>query len=83
MTTTDKIFIDREGNTGNFLMRMPEEAVCDLYEMIVAAPLLPRRTFYQVKEHLESQYPELIRRKVSAGKPLDEPEGKEADHAAM
>jgi len=64
MITTDKIFIDRE-SSGNFLMRLPEEAVCDLYEMIVAAPLLPRRTFYQVRQHLESQYPEFICRSTA------------------
>ena len=72
---TDKIFIDREGSTGDFLMRMPEDAVCDLYEMIVAAPLLSRRMFFQVKAHLENKYPELLIRKASPGISLDAARG--------
>jgi hypothetical protein len=43
-------------------MRMPAEAIADFYEMITASPLLPRRWFYQVKEHLESKYADEIRR---------------------
>ncbi len=58
----DKIFIDRTPH-GDFLMRMPAEAMADFYQMIVASPLLPRRWFYQVKEHLETKYPEHIKRK--------------------
>jgi hypothetical protein len=57
----DKIFIDRTPE-GDFLMRMPAEAMADFYQMIVASPLLPRRWFYQVKEHLETKYPEYILR---------------------
>ena len=62
MTTQNKIFIDREAATGDFLMRMPAEAVPDFYEMLCASPLLSRRWFYQVKEHLESKYREDIKR---------------------
>ena len=57
----DKIFIDRTPE-GDFLMRMPAEAIADFYEMITASPLLPRRWFYQGKEHLESKYADEIRR---------------------
>ena len=57
----DKIFIDRTPE-GDFLMRMPAEAIADFYQMILASPLLPRRRFYQVKEHLESKYPEEIKK---------------------
>ena len=62
-TTTSKIFIDREAATGDFVMRLPEDAVPALYDMLAAAPLLSRRWFYQVKEHIESEYPEYIRHK--------------------
>ena len=55
-----KIFIDREPGTGDFLMRLPEEALADLYEMIKTAPLAQRRTFFTVRQHLEQNYPELI-----------------------
>lgn len=58
----DKIFIDRTPD-GDFLMRMPAEAIADFYQMILASPLLPRRWFYQVKEHLESKYPDDIKQK--------------------
>ena len=58
----DKIFIDRTPE-GDFIMRMPAEAIADFYQMIAASPLLPRRWFYQVKEHLESKYPDDIKRK--------------------
>lgn len=79
---TDKIFIDREASTGDFLMRMPAEALPDFYEMLCASPLLSRRWFYQAKEHLESNYRDEITRKVTAGIPLDET-GKEVSHAAV
>lgn len=59
---TDKIFIDQTPQ-GDFLMRMPEEAVADLYEMILSAGLLYRRTFHGVKQQLESNYKELLRPK--------------------
>ena len=49
----DKIFIDRTPD-GDFLMRMPAEAIADFYEMITASPLLPRRWFYQVKVQMKS-----------------------------
>ena len=62
MTTQNKIFIDREAATGDFLMRMPADAVPDFYEMLSASPLLSRRWFYQVKEHLESNYRDCITR---------------------
>ena len=44
-------------------MRLPADAVPALYDMLTAAPLLSRRWFYQVKEHIESEYPEYIRHK--------------------
>ena len=69
----EKIFIDQESKTGDFLMRMPAEALPDFYEMLCEAPLLSRRWFYQVKEHLESNYAQDI---------LHKPR-KEADHAVL
>jgi len=62
-TTTSKIFIDRETATGDFLMRLPQEAMPALYDMLTAAPLLSRRWFYQAKQHLEDNYPEYITKK--------------------
>ena len=59
---TDKIFIDQTPQ-GDFLMRMPKEAVADLYEMILSAGLMQRRRFYDVKEQLESNYKDLLRPK--------------------
>ena len=53
---SSKIFIDREAATGDFLMRMPAEAMPAFYEMLLAAPLTARRWFYQVKDHLEHHY---------------------------
>ena len=53
---SNKIFIDREAATGDFLMRMPAEAMPAFYEMLTEAPLAPRRWFYQVKDHLEQHY---------------------------
>ena len=50
MIQTNKIFIDREAATGDFVMRMPADALPDFYEMLCASPLQPRRWFYQVKE---------------------------------
>lgn len=38
---TDKIFIGREAQTGDFVMRMPEAAVPALYEMLQSAPSSP------------------------------------------
>ena len=64
---TEKIFIDREASTGDFLMRMPAEALPDFYEMLTAAPLLSRRWFYQAKEHLESNYRDEITRSSGKG----------------
>ena len=61
---TDKIFIDREAQTGDFVMRMPEAAVPALYEMLQAAPLTARRHFHQAKQHLEDHYRDLL---VQAG----------------
>lgn len=66
--TIRKIFIDREAATGDFLMRLPKEAIPALYEMLCAAPLLSRRWFYQVKEHIESEYPECIKYKEKDAK---------------
>ena len=60
---SNKIFIDREGKSGDFLMRMPADALPDFYEMLCASPLMSRRWFWQVKEHLESNYREEITRK--------------------
>lgn len=57
---TDKIFIDREKQTGDFVMRMPEAAMPALYEMLQAAPLTARRYFYQVKQQLEDNYRDLL-----------------------
>ncbi len=59
----EKIFIDQEATTGDFIMRMPKHALSDLYEMIKSAPLVQRRTFFQVKKHLEDNYRELIIKK--------------------
>lgn len=52
----DKIYIEQEPATGDFIMRMPAEALPDFYGMLVSSPLLSRRWFYQVKDHLESNY---------------------------
>ena len=68
MIQTNKIFIDREAATGDFVMRMPADALPDFYEMLCASPLQPRRWFYQVKEHLEANYPDAIRRSPKGGK---------------
>ena len=64
--SNNKIFIDQESQTGDFLMRMPKEALPDFYEMLCASPLLSRRWFYQVKQHLEDNYREQIQRKEAA-----------------
>lgn len=58
-----KIFIDQDPQTGDFLMRMPADALPDFYGMLTASPLLSRRWFYQAKEHLETNYREQITRK--------------------
>lgn len=58
MTPTPKIFLDKEPSTGDFLMRIPAEAMPDLYKMLLSAPLTPRRWFFQVKEHIDEKYPE-------------------------
>ena len=52
----NKIFIEQEPQTGDFLMRMPADALPALYEMLLAAPLTSRRLFFQVKAHLEDCY---------------------------
>lgn len=52
----NKIFIEQEPQTGDFLMRMPADALPALYEMLLAAPLTSRRWFFQVKAHLEDKY---------------------------
>lgn len=52
----EKIFIDREAATGDFIMRMPADALHAFYEMLNAAPLTSRRWFYDVKAHLENNY---------------------------
>lgn len=67
--TQEKIFIGQEQASGDFLMRLPEASVADLYKMIVAAPLEQRRTFHQVKTQLEEQYKKLITDPASATKP--------------
>lgn len=51
----NKIFIDQTPE-GDFLMRMPADAMPAFYEMLSSAPLIARRWFYQVKEHLEDKY---------------------------
>ena len=56
MTTTQKIFMDQESSSGDFVMRMPADALPAFYEMLAAAPLRSRRWFYDVKEHLENKY---------------------------
>jgi len=58
-----KIFMEQERATGDFLMRMPAEALPEFYEMLVASPLISRRWFYQVKDHLETNYREQLTRK--------------------
>lgn len=63
MDATRKIFLDRETTTGDFLMRMPEDALPAFYEMLQSAPLLSRRWFCQVKEHIEKQYPGYLKNK--------------------
>lgn len=59
MTQTEKIFIDRTPQ-GEFLMRMPQEAVSDLYEMILSAGLAQRRQFYGVKQQIEENYSDIV-----------------------
>ncbi len=59
MNERRKIFIEQEPQ-GDFVMRMPKEAVADLYQMITAAPMPARRIFYQVKQYLEENYKEAI-----------------------
>ena len=58
----NKIFIEQEHTTGDFLMRMPAEALPAFYEMLLTMPLIPRRWFYQVIKHLEKNYSEQIKR---------------------
>lgn len=72
---TNKIFIDQESQTGDFLMRMPADALPAFYEMLLAAPLMSRRWFYQVKHYLEEKYneplakPGLTKPKAQAAEP--------------
>lgn len=60
----NKIFIEQEPSTGDFLMRMPADSLPDFYGMLLASPLLSRRWFDQVKKHLEKNYGEQIQRKL-------------------
>ena len=60
MTKTTKISIGKIPTTGNFLMRIPADAMPALYEMLQAAPLNARRWFYQVKQKIEEKYPECM-----------------------
>lgn len=55
-----KIFIEQEPATGDFLMRMPADALPAFYEMLTTSPLNTRRWFFQVKDHLETNYREQL-----------------------
>lgn len=72
----NKIFIDQESQTGDFLMRMPADALPAFYEMLLAAPLVSRRWFYQVKQYLEENYNEPLA-KAGLVKPKKSKEDKE------
>lgn len=56
------IFIDREPQTGDYVMRMPEEALAAFYDMLQAAPITSQQWFHQVKQHIEDNYREELAR---------------------